>query len=217
MREHGVSHGHRSAAASSEGRGELRRSAAEIGGDHPLVAANVVGRRRCAITFPNSSTTTWSQIPSTRPMSWSTSNIDWPRVDEPAQTPAELLALVRVEPGRRLVEADEPGPQPRAPARSRPACAGPVTAPRAARRPAPSSPSSVECIATISSVAARGVETASLSVPPDGRPVRGDEEVLADREVVEQLDRLPGSRQAEPRPGMRGSPVRSRPSSSTRP
>src|SRR5262249_53439895 len=87
----------------------------------PRYASITCGSRRTtsgaprAITLPNSSTTTSSQMPSTRPMSWSMSSIAWPPSTSPRSLrPTPPLSCVsgpaagpsRQTPRARRVEAD---------------------------------------------------------------------------------------------------------------
>ena len=138
-------------------------------------------------------------------MSWSTRKIDVPAVTKPAQAPAELLALVRVEAGGGLVEADEQRSHDERP-RDADELALPLgqllghrvrQAPRARAAPARSD---------ISESPVRRDGHGLLERAPDGRAMRGDEQVLADRQVVEQLDRLPRPREPEARTCVRRQP-----------
>ena len=150
-------------------------------------------------------------------MSWSTSSIAWPAVDEPAQPPAELLALVRVEPGGRLVEADEARLRRRAPARCRRACAAPATARSAAR---PRSPPARAARASARSPRSRcaGAETdllaACATTEGDARRRAGSRaRVRSSKSSIDCHVRASPSRAR----ACGGRPVRSWPSSSTRP
>ena len=155
-----------------------------------------------AITWPNSSTTTSSQIPSTRPMSWSTSSIAWP-----AST--RLAQLRRRAPRSRACRARRPARRGRRAAasrrargRRRRACAGPATARSGARRRPPRARAARAPRRSPRSRCDRRRD-GLLERPPQRRAVRGDEQVLAHGEVVEELDRLPRARQAAPRAGVR--------------
>ena len=101
----------------------------------PRYAAMTAGSLRtssgvpCAMTLPNSSTKTSSQTPSTSPMSWSTSSIAIPPLDDRAQLLAELPRSRRCR-GRRRARRGSTQLRAARPARGprRRACAGPATA-----------------------------------------------------------------------------------------
>ena len=97
--------------------------AAEVGGDHASSSRICAGVPR-GDDRPKSSTTTWSQTPSTRPMSWSTSRTVTPLGRQRPQVLAELLALVGVQARRRARPSAPAAGAGRARGRRRRACAG---------------------------------------------------------------------------------------------
>ena len=133
-------------------------------------------------------------------MSWSIRNTVTPCCSgHRAQPPPELKALVGVEPGRGLVEQNEPRL-----ARQRPPDADELALPeRDLRRVA---------IGDVLEAAHRDrpVDAGAIRRPVrkeqvpqrrgDAHVLTGDEQVLVDREVVEQLDRLERSGETEARP-----------------
>ena len=97
----------------------------------------------------------WSHTLSTRPMSWSTSSIAVPLVDDPAQLAPELLALGGVEACAGLVEAYDAAARRPAPGPRRRACAPPA---RARRQPveAPSTPTRLDGVSASGAAASPG-------------------------------------------------------------
>ena len=116
-------------------------------------------------------------------------------VDEAPEPAAELLALVRVEPGRRLVEAHDARLRDE---RARDADELALALRERVRQLVRNrlEPEQLERGGDLA-LAAVGRRHRLADEPPDGRAVRGDEEVLAHGEVVEELDRLPRAREPE--------------------
>ena len=137
-------------------------------------------------------------------MSWSTSSIDCPASTRPRRRLPSSRALARVEARGGLVEADE--------ARRGDERAGDADELALALRQLVRH--RVEEGREAEQLEHLGVRVASvagrphrlLEEPPHRRSVRGDVQVLAHGEVVEQLDRLPRARQPEPRAPVRGEP-----------
>ena len=169
-----------------------------------------------AMTLPNSSTTTSSEMPSTRPMSWSTSRIGVPCVDDLAQAAAELGRLVDVEAGGGLVHADRAAGSRRGHERPPPACAAPGVSSSGissatCSRPSKPSASSTACVCRT------GREIASRIVShSDGRweaTVRFSRMERSSNSSIDCHVRASPSRAR----ACAGRSLRSRPSSSTRP
>src|SRR5262249_46145922 len=116
-------------------------------------------------------------------------------VDDVAKLLSELGALRRVEPRRRLVEAYDPGM-----CRKRPGDADKLALPlgEIARHGVDHRLQSEQVERVVyRRVGAGRLPQRLLDRLPGGRALRGDGEVLTDREVVEQLNALPGAHQAE--------------------
>ena len=95
MHEHAVSSRSRLGGRVEQCRGELRRCAPEIGGDHPRVATDLVGRRRARSPPRTRARRPGRRCPSTRPMSWSMSNIDCPAsTSRRSRRPSSSLSCV---------------------------------------------------------------------------------------------------------------------------
>ncbi len=176
----------------------------------PRYAVTTLGSARTsvgvprAITLPNSITTTWSQIPSTSPMSWSMRSVGRASVDDLAQVPAERDGLLRVEPGGRLVEAEELGAGGQRPGDGHelPLALGELAG-RHVREGAECE--HVERLVHRLGTVDRPAEELGHH-RAHGRVVSGDGEVLPHGQVVEQLDGLPRPGEALPGAGVRRQP-----------
>ena len=145
-----------------------------------------------------------SQMFMTSPMSWSIKSVVVPASAMPPEPSTEILALARVEAGRRLVEAEEPWPH-RDRARHTDQLALALRELRGHRVGQRVKVDQLERLER--GVRHRRAPSDELARQRQERgPVRRDGEVLSHGEVVEQLGALPGPCQAAPRPDVRWHP-----------